>query len=187
MKIIRMGVVLALSMGMLLAAGCAKNVGLYGVRTANTITYKGTETKHTVAFTVKGDYVYEKKVDNYFMGIELIGHLFRAPDGSTVLVAKMPRDDFEDLIGYPLKSPTWGIKAHPPRTEWLELLCQLARAYVVTLDEEVMTAIKLQTFKDEAGECTRDWESEEEIMAEDPALMTRFEETADRSIVVDWK
>jgi len=187
MNIIRMVAVLGVLFGLLESVGCTRSTGLYGERTGNTIAYGGIDTGHRVAYTLGGEYVYEKAVDRPFMGIDIRGHLFMAPDGSRVLVAKMPRAEFEDLIGYPIKAPTWGVKAYPPRTVWLERLCQLSRAYVVTLDKDVTTAIKLLSFKDKDGNCTREWLSHKDILSDNPALLPRFNESADRSIAVDWQ
>jgi len=168
---------------LLLLSGCAAKHGPVEGRSGNTITYEQVEGDGFVSFAIEGDYVYDEPVNRVFMGIDLKGHLFKSADGSTVLVAKFPKDEFEDLIGREINTPVEGIKSYPPRTAYLDRLCRLARVYLATMDTEVLAAVKILPMNDENGECP-EWIYLSDVKKADPEFVRSFEQTGDEAISI---
>ncbi|EGB16042.1 hypothetical protein DND132_2839 [Pseudodesulfovibrio mercurii] len=168
---------------MLWMAGCAARGPLTEERADNVITYARIDTGRAVTVTLGPDLKYEKRVHREFMGTTVEGWLYRADDGTSVLVSSMDRRKFEDLIGRPIDAPRTGIKAYPPQTSWLPKLCQLVRAYVVSMDGDVVAAVKFGPQPD--GECDGSVD-DEAYMAAHLDEVAAFDRTAEREIALSW-
>lgn len=169
---------------LMLLLGCAVKSDLAEGRSGNTVTYALPDSDDFVTFTVGGDFVYERPFDKEFMGLGMAGYLFSSGDGCRLLVTKVPRDGFEDLIGRDIQAPAKGTKTYEPRTAYLGRLCRLARFYIVSLGTEVAGAIKIKSFKH--GETCLGWEDLEELTARHPEMVETFNKSGDQAVSIEW-
>ena len=183
MKRLREILLVFLTASVVMFAGCAVKGSLLEDRTGEVITFTQVDSGRSVSLSVGGGYAYEKRVDREFMGVNFKGYLFKAEDGSSVLVSRLPRDVFENLIGRQIKAPATGVTAYSPKTVFLPRFCQLVRAYVITLDSDVVAAVKILSFADDAGGCDR-WETSEAFLAENFDAVAEFDNKADAAIVI---
>jgi hypothetical protein len=166
-----------------LLAACAARGPLTEDRQGNAVTFARSDTGNAVTVTLGPDLTYEKRVHRKFMGATVEGWLYRAGDGTTVLVSGMDRAKFEDLIGRTVDAPESGIKAFPPQTSWLPALCRLVRAYVVSLDNDVVAAVKFGPSFD--GQCDGQTDNEA-YMAAHLDEVAEFDRKAEQAISIDW-
>ncbi|OIQ50538.1 hypothetical protein BerOc1_02476 [Pseudodesulfovibrio hydrargyri] len=167
----------------LLLAACAARGPLTEERRGNVVAFARADTGNAVTVTLSPGLEFDKHVRRDFMGATVEGWLYRAEDGTSVLVSSMDRARFEDLIGRTIEAPKTGIKAYPPQTSWLPRLCQLVRAYVVSLDSDVVAAVKFGPRSD--GECDGLVDNDE-YMAAHLDEVAEFDRRAEREISVDW-
>ncbi|MCJ2164352.1 MULTISPECIES: hypothetical protein [unclassified Pseudodesulfovibrio] len=73
-----------------MSSGCAVKSSLTEDRAGEVITYTRVDSWRSVSLSVGGGCVYEQRVDREFMGVNVKGYLFKAEDGSSVLVARCP-------------------------------------------------------------------------------------------------
>jgi hypothetical protein len=166
-----------------LLAACAARGPLAEDRQGNVVTFTRSDTGNAVTVTLSPDLAYDKRVHRDFMGATIEGWLYRAEDGTTVLVSSMDRAKFEDLIGRTIEAPRKGIKAYPPQTSWLPRLCQLVRAYVVSLDSDVVSAVKFGPRPE--GECDGLVDNDE-YMAAHLDEVAEFDRRAEQEISLAW-
>jgi len=164
-------------------AACAARGPLSEERNGNVVAFTRADTGNGVTVTLSDDLKYEKRVHRDFMGATIEGWLYRAGDGTSVLVSSMDRAKFEDLIGRPLHDPEAGVKAYAPQTSWLPRLCQLVRAYVVSLDSDVVSAVKFGPRFD--GECDGMVDNDE-YMAAHLDEVAEFDQQAEKEIGISW-
>lgn len=164
--------------------GCAAKGDLAEGVDGNTVTYALPDSDGSVTFTVGGDFVYDRPFDKEFMGLGMTGYFFTSGDGCRLLVTKVPRDGFEDLIGREIKAPDEGTKTYKPRTAYLDRLCRLARFYIVSLGSEVAAAIKIKSFKH--GETCLGWDGLDELKAKHPEMIEEFDRSGDQAVSIDW-
>lgn len=138
----RIRYVLPAVLAVLILAGCAARGPFVEDRDGNVVIFTRADTGHAVTVTLGPGLDYEKRVSRDFMGADIEGWLYSADDGTSVLVSSMARKEFEDLVGRSIDAPATGAKAYPPQTSWLPRLCQLVRAYVVSLDGDVISVVK---------------------------------------------
>ncbi|XXJ18504.1 hypothetical protein ACR42D_02925 [Desulfovibrio caledoniensis] len=168
---------------LLLLTACAARGPLAEDRRGNVVSFTRTDTGNVVTVTLSPDLEYEKRVHRDFMGATIEGWLYRAEDGTSVLVSSMDRTKFEDLIGRTIEAPEAGIKAYPPQTSWLPRLCQLVRAYVVSLDSDVVSTVKFGPRPE--GECDGSVDNDA-YMAAHLDEVAEFDRRAEQEISVDW-
>jgi hypothetical protein len=168
---------------LLLLSACAARGPLTEDRQDNVVTFVRSDTGHAVTVTLGPDLKYDKRVHRDFMGATIEGWLYRAGDGTSVLVSSMDRAKFEDLIGRSIEAPKTGIKAYPPQTSWLPRLCQLVRAYVVSLDNDVVSAVKFGPRPE--GEC-EGMVGNDDYMAAHLDQVAEFDRRAEQEISIDW-
>ncbi|MEZ7196982.1 hypothetical protein [Pseudodesulfovibrio karagichevae] len=168
---------------LLLLAACAARGPLAEDRTDNVVRVTRTDTGNAVTVTLGPDLEYAKRVHRDFMGATIEGWLYRAEDGTSVLVSSMDRAKFEDLIGRSIEAPKSGIKAYPPQTSWLPRLCQLVRAYVVSLDSDVVAVVKFGPRPE--GECDG-LVGNDDYMAAHLDEVAEFDRRAEQDISIDW-
>lgn len=162
-------------------AACAARGPLSEERNGNVVAFTRADTGNGVTVTLSDDLEYEKRVHRDFMGATIEGWLYRAEDGTSVLVSSMDRKEFEDLIGRDMEAPAAGVKAYPPKTSWLPRLCQLVRAYVVSLDSDVVTAVKFGPRPE--GECDG-MVSNDDYMAAHLDEVAEFDRRAEQEISI---
>lgn len=167
-----------------LVAGCASRQSVTEQVDGRRIVYTA-ETGRFVAVSVGGGYVYESPLERKFRGVEVKGHLFKNADGSSVVVARMTRDEFEELVGIELQGPSEGVKAFPPRTIFARKSCELVRAYVATLEEDVVAAVKLKAVQADPSLCAT-WLSVDDVMVHEFELVSRFDESADEAVTMEF-
>ncbi|MGE4424604.1 MAG: hypothetical protein AB7D39_20040 [Pseudodesulfovibrio sp.] len=167
----------------LLLAGCAPRGPLAEDRDDNVVSFVRSDTGNAVTVTLGPDLAYDKRVYRDFMGATIEGWLYRAGDGTSVLVSSMGRKEFEDLIGRTIEAPETGIKAFPPQTSWLPRLCQLVRAYVVSLDSDVVAVVKFGPRPE--GECDG-LVGNDDYMAAHPKEVAEFDRRAEQDISIGW-
>jgi len=168
---------------LLLLASCAAKGPLTEDRQGNVVTFARPDTGNKVVVTLGPGLKYDKRVHRDFMGATFEGWLYRAEDNTSVLVSSMDRAKFEDLIGRPLHDPEAGVKAYAPQTSWLPRLCQLVRAYVVSLDSDVVSAVKFGPRFD--GECDGMVDNDE-YMAAHLDEVAEFDQQAEKEIGISW-
>lgn len=169
---------------LMLVAGCAARGRIAEDRADNAVTFTRADTGRSVTVTLGPDLTYDKRVHRDFMGAQIDGWLYRAEDGTSVLVSSLPRAEFEDLIGRSMQAPSYGFKAYPPQTSWLPRLCQLVRAYVVSVDSDVVAAVKFGPRPE--GECDGLIDNDQ-YMAAHFDEVAEFDRRADADIVIDWR
>jgi hypothetical protein len=168
---------------LLFLAACAAKGPLTEDRQGNVVTFVRSDTGNKVTVTLGPDFKYDKRVHRDFMGATIEGWLYRAENNTSVLVSSMDRAKFEDLIGRNLQAPKAGVKAYAPHTSWLPRLCQLVRAYVVSLDSDVVSAVKFGPRFD--GECDGLVDNDE-YMAAHLDEVAEFDLQAEKEIGISW-
>ena len=168
---------------LLLLAACAARGPLTEDRQGNVVTFVRADTGNKVTVTLSPDLTYDKRVNRQFMGATIEGWLYRAKDDTSVLVSSMDRAKFEDLIGRTIKAPNTGVKAYPPQTSWLPRLCQLVRAYVVSLDSDVVSTVKFGPRPE--GECDGSVDNDA-YMAAHLDEVAEFDRRAEQEIGISW-
>jgi len=164
-----------------LAVGCATKSPVVEARNDNRVIFTVAETGQSVVVEIGSDYSYDSFVKRSFKGTDFRGYLFRAKDESAILVSKMPRVEFEDLIGFKLDAPANSVKSYPPKTIFQSHYCKLVRTYVTTLDMDVVSAVKLQTPTTDEALCS-DWTTLDEVMIERFDMLADFDKSADENI-----
>ncbi|WP_319581600.1 hypothetical protein [uncultured Pseudodesulfovibrio sp.] len=167
---------------MLILAACAVKGPLAEDRQGNVVTFARPDTGNTVTVTLSPELTYDKRVHRKFMGATIEGWLYRAEDGTSVLVSSMDRAKFEDLIGRTIDAPRTGVRVYPPQTSWLPRLCQLVRAYVVSLDSDVVSAVKFGPRPE--GECDGLVDNDEYMVAHLNEV-AEFDRRAEQEIRID--
>jgi len=166
--------------------GCATRGTINETRRNNLITYTNAETGQFVSVELSDGYVYEQPITRVFRDVEVKGHLFKREMYGSILVAKMSRDEFEQLVGIKLNAPLNGVKSYPPKTIFVSQYCELVRAYVTTLDDNVVAAVKVQAPTQDAALCGT-WTSLDDVMAHDINVISEFDKSADESISMKWQ
>ncbi|NDV18614.1 hypothetical protein GO013_04170 [Pseudodesulfovibrio sp. JC047] len=161
--------------------GCAAKGPVHEARDDNRVVYTSARTGQTVIVEIGSAYTYDSFIKRDFKGTDFHGFLYRADDESVILVSKMPRAEFEDLIGFTLDAPASSTRQYPPKTIFQSAYCKLVRTYVTTLDTDVVSAVKLQTPTTDESLC-EDWTSLDEVMAERFDMLADFDASADENI-----
>ncbi|MGL1862888.1 MAG: hypothetical protein OCC46_10250 [Pseudodesulfovibrio sp.] len=169
-----------------LSFGCAVKSDIAEMKQDSVITYSHDTTGQSVTVAVGAPYVYQEFIERKFEKVMVKGYLFKNETESAILVTKMPRGDFEKLVGVTLDAPMTGIKAFPPKTIFEDAFCELVRAYVVTFEKEVVAAVKVKSLNSDNEICDQ-WVSIDDVMAERPEVVTEFDKSADNVIKIDWK
>ncbi|BCS89533.1 hypothetical protein [Pseudodesulfovibrio sediminis] len=177
--------VLMVSLLVSLFAGCAAKTTMIENRVENTVTYTLPETGQFVTVQLGDSYTYEHYMERTFRGVDVKGYLFMDDSGSAILVSKMPREKFEQLVRRKLAIPAKGIQALAPRTIYGSKFCDLVRAYVVTVENDVVAAVKVKTLVDYTEECAK-WTTLDDVMAAEMELVTEFDTSADEAITLTW-
>ena len=167
-----------------LLLGCAAKKELAEGRNDNEVIYAMPNSEGFVTVAVGGGYAYEGPVDKSFMGLDVEGYLFKSGNGCRMLVTRLPRDGFEDLIGRKIGAPAAGTKVYEPRTAYLDRLCRLARFYVVSLGSEVVVAMQVKSFRH--GETCLGWSGMEELTARNPGMIEEFDRDGDEAVTIQW-
>lgn len=169
-----------------LVFGCAARSEISESMHDDVIRYSHDETGQSVTVAVGAPYVYQEFIERSFEGVVVKGYLFKNEKESAILVTKMPRGEFEKLVGLTLDAPLTGIKAFPPKTIYENAFCELVRAYVVTLEKEVVAAVKVKGLNPEKKPCEQ-WVSLDDVLADRPDVVTQFDKSADAVIQMNWQ
>jgi len=178
-------VVTFLAVSMLAMVGCAAKSAISQFKQDNVITYIHDATAQSVTVAIEAPYVYEEFVERKFEGVIVKGYLFKNGTDA-ILVTKMVRGEFEQLVGGTLDAPLSGIKPFPPKTIYENAFCELVRAYVVTFEKEVVAAVKVKSLNPEKKPC-EEWLTLDDVMADLPEVVIEFDKSADAVILLKWK
>lgn len=167
-----------------LLVGCAVASRVSELRHENRVIYRCDETGKGVTVNLDESLVYKEMVTREFRGVTVKGYLFKGDDSASVLVTRMPRTDFETLLNKELDAPKSGVTLFPPRTILAASSCELVRAYVGTLEDDVVAAVRFRKAAKNTFLCET-WTTIDDVMAHDMSLVSEFDMETDRLISMD--
>jgi len=186
MKMTRLLVLLAMMASMFAGFGCASRSAVSELRWDNVIAYTHDVTGDSVSVTVDPPYVYREFTERSFEGVEVEGYLFVKNETDTILVTRMVREDFEQLVGSTLDVPMTGVTSFPPKSIFEAQFCELVRAYVVTLEKDVVAVVRVKGLNPEKKPC-EPWTNLDDVTNARPDVVNKFDKSADAAIRISWK
>lgn len=178
-------ILLAVSLLLLLVAGCASRSAMVPAHEGNIVTYTDAKSGKVVTVSVGAPYQFKQVVDREFQGVPIYGYLYTNGDESSILVTKLPQSDFEELAEVNLGRSGSEVKAYPAKTLYISQYCELVRAYVVSFEGEVVAAVKAKGLESDNAGCG-DWLTLQDVMADDLALVEAFDQSADEALSIKW-
>lgn len=165
--------------------GCFRKTAVSELRLENSITYTHDQSMDDVSVFIGNGYEYLEFSERSFRGVEVEGHLFGRREGETILVSRMERREFEELVQVKLDAPLTEVTAYPARTVFEPTYCRLVRAYVVALHADVVAVVSAREMGQPEEPCNQ-WPDLSSFSTDNPGIATEFNESSDNAIHMKW-